>query len=266
MMYSVTVGQSDCLDDFRASARRLLSAEIEPAAVVWTDIGDANLFADPPPAAVSFASLALVPRAFLTMAEAVACHREPMRWSLLYQALWRMTHGERGLTDVASDVLIHRLRRMAAAVKHDQHRMTAFVRFRVLNDELGEHHIAWYEPEHRTLRRTASFFVDRFARLRFSILTPDLTLHWDGSLESFGPGLQKQDMPTTDTTEEHWQRYYSAIFNPARANPRLMASHMPKRYWQNLPEAAAIPDLLSGAAGRTERMVGPSPPTPPDRK
>jgi uracil-DNA glycosylase len=254
-MYAVHVGELDRLDDFRANARRLLAAEVEPACVTWREQADKLLFADKLPAPAEPPTTLLVPRAFVTLAEAVVCHRDMQRWALLYQALWRIAHGERCLLDVASDPLTHRLRRMAAAVKHDQHRMTAFVRFRVVHDDDGDHCLSWYQPEHRTLRRTASFFIDRFARLRFSILTPDLTLHWDGVAQHFSPGRSREEVPAEDAVEASWQRYYNATFNPARLNSRLMMRHMPKRYWQDLPETAAMPDLLSGAAARTDRMV-----------
>jgi probable DNA metabolism protein len=258
-MYSIYVGELDRLCSFRDRARDLLAAQVEPASVTWSETAGTSLFAERLPVAQPAALL--VPRAFATLAEAVVCHREPRRWALLYEALWRIAHGERCLLDVASDPLTHRLQRMAAAVKHDQHRMTAFVRFRVVRDDDGDHRIAWYQPEHRTLRRTASFFIDRFARLRFSILTPDLTLHWDGVAERFSPGRSRREVPAEDAVEASWQRYYNATFNPARLNSRLMVRHMPKRYWQGLPETAAIPDLMSGATARTDRMVGAVPRT-----
>ena len=155
----------------------------------------------------------------------------------------------------AADPLVHRLRRMATAVKHDQHRMTAFVRFRAVPDQEDDHFIAWYEPQHRVLRRTAAFFIDRFAAMRFSILTPDLTLHWDRANATFAPGLRREDALSQDGVEAWWQRYYGAIFNPARLNQRLMKSHLPSRFWRDLPEARLIADLINEAGGRTSRMI-----------
>jgi len=255
-VYAIQIGEADGLAAFRDAARRLLAAGIEPAAIAWTE-HEETLFAErlPPQEPASAASTTLVPRAFLALADHVACHREVRRWSLLYLALWRIARGERGLAEVVSDPLTHRLHRMAAAVKYDQHRMTAFLRFRRVEDQFGECFIAWYQPQHHILRRTAAFFVDRFASMRFSILTPALTLHWDGASQSFCSGLTRQDAPSDDAVEDDWRRYYSATFNPTRVNPRLMASQMPRRFWRDLPEASAIQDLLSGAAARTDAMV-----------
>lgn len=252
MIYRVAIDPPDDLIAFRSVARRLLSGRIEPSDVAWDGGQSGTLFADAPPDAEISAS---VPRAFVELAETVVCHRDDLRWPLLYQALWRIVRGERHLMQQATDPLIHRLRRMATAVKHDQHHMTAFVRFRVCNDGPDERFIAWYEPKHRVLRRAAGFFVDRFASMRFSILTPDQTLHWDRNNLTFMPGLRRKDAVADDAVEAWWQRYYSAIFNPARVNAKLMKSHMPPRFWRDLPEARLIQDMLSSAGARTHRMI-----------
>jgi DNA polymerase len=251
-MRTVAVPPDDGFAAFRDMARRLLAAGIQPDGVAWTDCPGTSLFAEapsepgPPP---------IVPRAYVTLAEAVACHRDADRWPLLYQALWRIARGERALLDAAADPLVHRLRAMEAAVRRDQHRMTAFVRFRTVPGGAEEHFIAWYEPRHRVLRRTSGFFIDRFANLRFSILTPDLTLHWDRAAAAFGPGLRREDAVSHDAVEAWWQSYYAAIFNPARTNGTLMKRHMPERYWRDLPEARVIAALLREAGPTAQRMI-----------
>ncbi|WP_343717878.1 UdgX family uracil-DNA binding protein, partial [Inquilinus sp.] len=151
--------------------------------------------------------------------------------------------------------LARRMERMAGAVDRDEHRMTAFLRFRRIEAEDGERFVAWFEPEHHILRRAAPFFIGRFAAMRWSILTPDGSLHWDGTGLAIGPAMRRADAPDEDALEDAWGRYYAATFNPARANPAMMQAEMPKRYWRNLPEAALIPDLLDGAAARTRAMI-----------
>ncbi len=252
MTCTVAIHQPDDFNEFRTVARKLLAAGIAPGAVVWTSSETPTLFADALPETAKTIS---VPRSFVDLAEAVICHHDEQRWPLLYQALWRIDQGESSLMQQAADALLHRLRRMQTAVRHDQHRMTAFLRFRKVQDPDGEIYIAWYEPQHYILRRTTSFFIDRFASMRFSILTPDLTLSWDGSAAHHTPGLRKQDAPTDDAIEQWWQRYYAAIFNPARVNPQLTRRHMPKAFWQNLPEAQIISDLVANATARTDRML-----------
>jgi probable DNA metabolism protein len=252
MTYTVGIRQQDDLDEFRQAARRLLAARVAPSDVAWSGKQAETLFAEALPGDELIVS---VPRSFRELARAVVCHRNDQRWSLLYQLLWRISQGERMLMQQEADPLVHRLRRMATAIKHDQHRMTAFVRFRAVPDPDGEIFVAWYEPQHHILRRTASFFIDRFANMRFSILTPDIALHWDGVTERFISGLTRHDAASEDKVEAWWSRYYAATFNPARINARLMQSHMPKHFWRNLPEAKAIAELIGEAGARTDRMI-----------
>ena len=197
-----------------------------------------------------------VPRAFVDLARRVACHRDPQRWALLYRILFRLTHGEAHLLDIAVDPDIHLLTQMDKAIRRDVHKMRAFVRFRAVTAEDGETwYVAWFEPAHHIVEMNAPFFTDRFASMRWSILTPDRCAHWDGSAVQFTPGLTRADAPDADAIEPLWRQYYANIFNPARVKIHAMQKEMPKRYWKNLPEAELIPDLLRQAPGRVETML-----------
>ncbi|MDX9957303.1 MAG: DUF4130 domain-containing protein, partial [Spirochaetia bacterium] len=35
---------------------------------------------------------------------------------------------------------------------------------------------------------------------------------------------------------EIWRRYFGAVTIQSRLNPKLQSFHLPKKYWQNLPE------------------------------
>ncbi len=93
--------------------------------------------------------------------------------------------------------------------------------------------------------------------MRWSILTPDACLHWDTQALEVGDGMDQRHALRADDLEEWWQGHYRAAFNPARANPGLLRSHMPRKFWRNLPEAAEIPDLLAEAGERTRHMIDP---------
>src|SRR3546814_1124456 len=67
------------------------------------------------------------------------------------------------------------------------HKMRAFVRFRELADAEGPRFVAWFEPDHHIVRANAGFFARRFASMRWSILTPELSIHWDGDALTEGP-------------------------------------------------------------------------------
>jgi DNA polymerase len=108
------------------------------------------------------------------------------------------------------------------------------------------------------VRATAGFFVRRFAGMRWSILTPELSIHWDGEALSEGPGATRADAPEGDPVEEVWKTYYSSIFNPARLKVGAMLKEMPKKYWKNMPETALVAPLIAGAREREVAMVAAS--------
>ena len=196
-----------------------------------------------------------VPKGFLEIARRVACHRDARRWALLYRALWRLTHGEPRLLEIVVDSDIDELLRMDKAVRHDVHKMRAFVRFRTVPHEGATWYVAWFEPDHHIVEMNAPFFRDRFAAMHWSILTPERCVHWDGAQLSYTVGVPKSEAPTDDTVEALWVNYYSHIFNPARVKTHAMQAEMPKKYWKNLPEAAVIPVLLNEAPARVSRMI-----------
>jgi probable DNA metabolism protein len=253
----VRVAAEDDFEGWRDSARVLASAGVSPAEVAWTVEGGAGeLFGidDPLPAAGPSFS---VPRAFLTLAEAVICHSDPERFALLYALLLRLRENGRALEDSA-DPLVRRLEGMAKAVRRDIHKMHAFLRFREVETPEGPRYVAWFEPEHHIVRATAGFFVRRFAGMRWSILTPELSLHWDGATLAEGPGASRADAPAGDPVEAVWKTYYASIFNPARVKIGAMLKEMPKKYWKNMPETALVGELVKGAQARESEMVAAS--------
>lgn len=251
-------------DAWREAVRPLLVAGTSPDAVNLVDSSSAvmdSLFACAgPPAAPIINSVIHAPRSFIERANIVACHRSADRWNLLYRVLFRL-QSERGLMRLEIDDDIAEFRRLEHQVKRDLHKMHAFVRFRKIHTEGGEQFIAWYEPDHRILELAAPFFAERFAVMRWTILTPDASVRWNPADEqlAFGPGAPREFAPDRDDFEDLWRTYYSSIFNPARTNLNAMRSEMPVRYWKNLPELQTLPKLLTEAEGRVETMLARQP-------
>ena len=241
------------LDGFRLAARSLVAGEVAPAEVAWETGGQPGLFGDGSGQAAPPLSL---PRRLGELIGEVVPHRDPERYPLLYDVVWRVLHGERGLLEVASDPVVHRLDLMARAVRRDIHKMHAYLRFRKVEGEDGpERYVAWFEPEHFILEAAIPFFEERFRSMHWTIITPIGSARWDGQALGYGPAGTKREAPAEDGFEAGWTGYYESIFNPARANPKLMRSHMAKKYWHNMPEAAAIPQLVRGASRRTADMI-----------
>ncbi|CAN5149080.1 UdgX family uracil-DNA binding protein [soil metagenome] len=147
--------------------------------------------------------------------------------------------------------LVRHIEELAKSVRRDIHKMRAFVRFR----EIDGRFVAWFEPEHHIVRANAGFFMRRFANMAWSILTPEITIHWDGETLTKGPGAQKSDAPDGDPVEDVWKTYYASIFNPARVKIGAMTKEMPRKYWKNMPETALIPSLIAGAQARESGMI-----------
>jgi uracil-DNA glycosylase len=252
---------------WRTEARRLLAAGIPPERAAWRVFGEGRgLFATgaPPPPPSAQPPAARVPRRFPELAETAIRHRDRDRFALLYRLLWRLTRGEPRLLEVPTDPDLARAEALARAVRRDAHKMHAFVRFRALETVDGARHVAWFEPEHHILEAEAGFFARRFAGMRWSILTPEASAHWDGAALRMGPGAARRDAPPEDAGDELWRAYYAAVFNPARLKPAAMRAEMPVRYWRNLPEAREIPRLMREAPRRAAEMVerGATPPAP----
>ena len=266
-------------DQFRQRARALLAAGVPPGAAqgTWGGCvdgarrGAADLFAADSsvtvhPSAVGGGSSPAVPRSFIALARRVVLHSAPGRFDALYALLWRLVH-EPGLRHDPLDADWLRLRQMARAVQRDAYKMRAFVRFRPVQDHGATDvtepaqdvtlHVAWFEPEHDVLEAVAPWFSRRFAGMRWAILTPRRSVRWSPGHQRlhFGHGAERAQAPAADAGEALWLTYYRHIFNPARLNLPLMRQHMPRKYWANLPEAAAIADLAAEANERTAGML-----------
>ncbi|KLE35643.1 UdgX family uracil-DNA binding protein [Aurantiacibacter luteus] len=261
--YVVNLPDPDDFAFWRERARALVQCDVPPDRVAWVEPGaTGSLFShgerrmpvpDDPDRPVRAS------KRYLSLARNAALHSDPDRFALLYRLLWRLQSNPRMMEDKA-DADVRRIEELDKAVRRDAHKMHAFVRFRMVEerDEEGqphEHYVAWFEPDHHILRREAGFFVRRFASMRWSILTPAGTLHWDGEVLREGPPAQRGDAPQGDPAEDLWRKYYASIFNPARLKIGAMLKEMPKKYWKNMPETALIPELVAGAQRRESAMV-----------
>jgi len=251
--------------EWREAARELLKAGVPPEAVSWgTPEGD-DLFSGAPPeegpdhnAGIPLqtsqtprpatpGSYPRVPRALMEMLQKAACFRAPDRWAFLYRVLWRWTRGEHDVQSPA-DPDGARLHGMVKAVRREEHDMHAYIRFRERPEHAGPpRFVAWFEPRHDVLPQVAEHFVARMGKVSWMIATPDASVLWDGqTLHNTGP-LMSSAADLNDEGEALWLTYYRSIFNPARVNAQLMQSHIPSRFWKNLPEGAIVPSLVSQA-------------------
>ena len=256
-MRVVTLESEDDFEGWRRATRALVTNGVAPDQLVWRVAGgEGDLFQTAGDAPLPQPRGELrVPRGFPDLAQLAILHRDPQRFALLHTLLDRIAREPR-LLDDATDPLVRRVVAMARTVRRDLHKMRAFLRFREVAEPDGAtHYVAWFEPEHHIVRTNARFFVDRFATMRWSILTPELSLHWDGAVLSEGPGATPADAAEGDPVEAVWKTYYAAIFNPARVKVGAMLKEMPRKYWKNMPETALVPELIAQAQMREQQMV-----------
>lgn len=252
-MHHITLDSETDFDGWRQAARALALNDVKPSDVSWNVAGDAPELFAPTPLEPPHGTFNVSAR-FVELAQIAILHRNPERFALLYRLLWRLRQNH-DLLDIATDPDVNEIAAMAKAVRRDEHKMHAFVRFREIGREQKSHYVAWFEPEHHIVELAAPFFARRFADMPWSILTPDLCAHWDGHAVSITPGVAKSEAPTQDRLEETWRSYYASIFNPARLKVAAMRNEMPKKYWRNLPEASLIKPLIEGATRTASAMI-----------
>lgn len=98
-------------------ARRLLRERVEPGEVVWQEQPEA-----PAPAGGERPGAARVPRRFFDLARQAAGARDPARWSVLYEVLWRLVHERADLLDERTDRQVRRLFALAAQGRREAER------------------------------------------------------------------------------------------------------------------------------------------------
>ena len=139
--------------------------------------------------------------------------------------------------------------RLAARVRHEVHRMHAFVRF---ERRAGERYIAVARPEHNVLPLLEDHFAARYPALRWAIVdvrrryalvhTPAAEREAGAPATHFTPAESLEALPEAHDEagyQDLWQTYYHAVTIPARRNLKLHLRHVPRRYWPYLTEKRA---------------------------
>lgn len=138
----------------------------------------------------------------------------------------------------------------------EAHRFQGLVRFSELADS------SWYsaiKPECDILPFIAEHFSARFRNMSFiihDIRRSKAILYVPGEKWRIAQGFQAtedsariSDLPISQSEIEirqGWLRYFKSISIGQRVNPRLQMAHMPKKYWEFLPETEG-----SGSPGST---------------
>lgn len=135
--------------------------------------------------------------------------------------------------------------KICRSVSRERHRMLAFVRFELLQDEV---YFAKIEPDFNVLPLIRKHFKERYADQKWMIF--DLKRHYGifydlKEVHLFTPNSsQLQNFRNSEQfhhDEEKkyqtlWQRYFVKTGIPERKNMKLHIQWVPKRYWKYLTE------------------------------
>ena len=298
---------------WRAQAKKLIQSGVHPKHVEWYSVdSEPDLFSESTPASGSTtaddqfsgvpdsqnsmatdSATVMVPAEFIRRSKLAMCHASADKFGLLYRILWRLSHNERYLLDLAMDADVKKLNMFCKAVRRDLHKMTAFVRFdccspaknspqyidTAANAEISADantktnietdcqtepvYYAWFEPEHHVLPLAAEFFKKRFSNTVWTIATPIGSIFWDKAQLTVDYNLIPEKPETHDGVVALWDTYYASIFNPGRMKLNAMNAEMPRKYWRNMPETNQISALVSEAPVRKQSMLSAEPSTPP---
>ena len=266
--------------DFRTKARALALKAVPPEDIIWVEpkaVADTNLSMFSTGAFGPLGSAEVAVRSplnrrgqsikpvdqvsvspdFFRLAEAVAHSNSPGKWSLLYRLLWRLTYENKRLLEVITDDDVKAALDIQKKIKREVHKIHAFVRFECVKDDSnpsGERYVAWMKTDHPCLQLAAPFFMRRFGDRPFSILTPFECAHWDLEKLTYTEGAPVAPA-RGESVDDLWKSYYKSSVNPARLNIPMMKKEMPVRYWNALPEADIIRDLIQEVPERLKKMA-----------
>ena len=145
-----------------------------------------------------------------------------------------------------SNETVLRVSQIAKSVGREKHRMEAFVRFKLTNDDV---YFANIEPDFDVLPLISKHFERRYADQKWIIydLKRHYGLYYDlekvelmqlSLPDNFDPTKTTLDFFTTSEIEFQtlWQDYFESTNIVSRKNMKLHIQHVPKRYWKYLSE------------------------------
>lgn len=169
---------------------------------------------------------------------------------LLYQYIVKAIRNKKFSPDDFGDEVILKVTQIAKMVSREKHRMEAFVRFMLTEDDIYFAHIT---PDFNVLPIILPHFHSRFADQKWMIydlkrkygLFYDLNTTQYISLdleEKLNNGVLDPSVYAASEKEFQilWQKYFKSVNIVSRKNTKLHLQHVPKRYWKYLSEKSSL--------------------------
>ncbi|MBV8327945.1 TIGR03915 family putative DNA repair protein [Chryseobacterium sp.] len=165
---------------------------------------------------------------------------EPLILSAVKQAV---QHPENNILENFADPDILKISKICKSVDRESHRMTAFVRFEKMQDNLF---FAQIDPDFNVLPLIRKHFKDRYQDQKWMIYDRHRNYGILYDLEDcdfFYPDVplsfnqyQQQFHDDEKNYQILWQRYFTKTNIAERKNLKLHIQHVPRRYWKYLTE------------------------------
>jgi len=165
---------------------------------------------------------------------------------MLYRYIRKLFANQESIHSDYSDGLFLKISQLAKSVGREKHRMEAFVRFQLTQDEI---YFANIEPDFDVLPLISKHFRSRYADQQWLIydvkrqygIFYDLEKVEIISLdlnEIFANSIHKSDRFVNEeySYQELWNDYFKSTNIKSRINMKLHTQHVPKRYWKYLSE------------------------------
>ena len=166
--------------------------------------------------------------------------------NLLYRYIVYILSSKASVENDYSNPDVLALQQLSRKVHREKHRMEAFVRFQLTQDQL---YFSIIQPDYNVLPLISKHFEKRYADQRWLIydsrrkygLYYDLQTVEEVSMSFDNDINNKAELKgICDAKEELYQKlwciYFGSINIAARKNMKLHIQHMPKRYWRYLTE------------------------------
>ena len=163
-----------------------------------------------------------------------------------YQFIRMIFDSKKDITKDYRDERVLAIERLARQVKGEAHRFKGLIRFQLTKDQF---YTACIKPDHHIIPLLTRHFRNRFRDQKWIIFDVKRNM---GALYdmknveyiSFENHVlnEKEKIPDQILDENEllfqqlWRDYFNSVNISERKNLRLQRQHMPKRYWQFLPE------------------------------
>jgi len=253
---SVTLASETDLEGFRAICRTLVAGRVPPESVAWRVAapGESHDRSDEAAGPDGMITKLLVPPAFVELCRRAILHRDPARFALLYRLLWRLQHDPRArqvedddwrLATVWADEVTRSIERMQSTLKFQTTPSSAHAGAPLA----PSWHVAWYEPEHHIVEPVAAFFAERFASMRWALLTPERCARWNGERLVYRDGASLDGDPTPAAVAALWLRA-GATFDVEDAVVTSKSLQDPSRRRPRTAQAVTEPNQPDPASER----------------